>query len=241
MTNKKNEVGLVVKPKTGWIYVRKNKTKPNDPGRWNEKKRLEAVTTFLTTGNMSLTSKMCNIPYDTLVKWKASEWWKELTDKYYEEQNIALSSKLEKTLTKSIDAINDRIENGEYMYDPRSGKLKRVPAKLRDVHRVTSDLIDKTLVLRKQKHTQQVSDESTAGKLAKLAEAFAAFASGKPQEEKSVEHVVEGEFEMMPPDYQEAMQRKSDAFHDQRQEGLQEGGQVGCISQDSQERSSNPK
>ena len=80
----KDLTGLAVKPKTGWIYVRKNKNKPGDPGRWNQNKRLEAVTTYLSTGNLALTGRLCNIPDDTIRKWKASEWWQELTDKYYD-------------------------------------------------------------------------------------------------------------------------------------------------------------
>ena len=195
----------VVKPKTGWVYIRKNKTKPGEPGTWSEKKKLEVVTTYLTTGNMALVSRLCNVPYETIAKWKQMEWWNQLTDKYYEEDNIALSSQLSKTLDKTIAVINDRIADGDYEYDRKTGKLRRVPVKLRDAHRVASDLIDKQAVLRKQKTAEVVSNESTSGRLLKLAEAFAAFATGKQQEEKVISEIYEGDFKHLPENYQEAM------------------------------------
>lgn len=195
----------MARAKTGWVYVRKNKTKPHQPGIWKQEKHLEAVTTYMATGNLSLTGRLINVPLDTLNKWKASEWWKELTDKYYEEDSITLDAKLKKTLEKSLATVSDRLDNGDYQYDPKTGKLIRVPVKLRDAHKVTTDLIDKQRVLRKQPVLQDKSNESTEGRLLKLAEAFAKFATGKQQEEKVVNEIVEGEFERLPPEYQESL------------------------------------
>lgn len=225
MTKREKDItGLSVRPKHGYVYIKKAKNSPGNNGHWSQKKRMEAVTTYLSTGNLALTGRLCNIPEDTIRKWKAQDWWTQLTDKYYEEDDIALSSKLKKTLDKTIEAVNDRIENGEYLYDSRTGKLKRVPVKLRDAHRVASDLIDKQLILRKQKPVSlERSDESQAGKLAKLAEAFAAFATGKVQEEKIVNEIVEGEYHELPPNYQESI----NAFHDEREARLSEGTQLG--------------
>ena len=173
-----------------------------------------------------------------MAKWKASDWWRDAVTKVQEEDNVQLDAKLSKVLEKSLDAVNDRIENGDYIYNMKTGKLNRVPAKLKDVHRVTSDLIDRRHLLRKQPQIQE-SIQNTEQRLLKLAEAFAQFV-GKPKEEKVVNEVYEGDFATLPPEYTEAIQRsaeeKTDAIHDQRQEGLQEGGRMGSDSQDSQER-----
>ena len=162
-----------------------------------------------------------------MAKWKASDWWRDAVTKVQEEDNVQLDAKLSKVLEKSLDAVNDRIENGDYIYNMKTGKLNRVPAKLKDVHRVTSDLIDRRHLLRKQPQIQE-SIQNTEQRLLKLAEAFAQFV-GKPKEEKVVNEVIDGEFEQLPPEYQ-------DALYDQRKTQLSEGGSVGQESQDSQER-----
>jgi len=175
--------------KTGWVYVPINKNKPGVPGHWNEKKRLEAVTTFIATGNLALTGRLCNIPDDTIRKWKAQQWWQELTDRFYEEEDMELSSKLKNTLQKSIDVVNDRIQHGDFQYDQKTGKLVRVPVKLRDAHKVTADLIDKRTVLRKNQRHAEVSSDTIDSKLVKLASAFAEFVSQKPAETIDAEFV----------------------------------------------------
>jgi hypothetical protein len=197
-----------------YVYVRTKKTKPGEPGHWSDKKKIEAVTTFLATGNLVLTGKMLNVPEETLRKWKASDWWAELTDKVQEEDNLQLSAKLNKTLEKSIEAVNDRIENGEYMYDPRTGKLRRVPARLRDLHKVSTDLIDKRMLLKKARPVERVSVENVEGRLLKLAETFATLALGKTPQEKVVNEVIEGEYEHLPPEYKEAMEKPDEIVSD---------------------------
>jgi hypothetical protein len=178
---------------TGWIYVKRKKTLPGQPGTWDDKKKLEAVTTYLATGNLELTSKMINVPRKTLEVWKKHEWWNETVGQIQSEGALQLSSKLEKVVAKSLDSINDIIANGDYVYDAKRGKVVRVPPKLRDLHRVSSDLIDKQMVLAKKANKHVASEESTEGRLLKLAEQFAKFVQ-KKDVERVVNEVVEGEF-----------------------------------------------
>lgn len=178
---------------TGWIYVKRKKTLPGQPGTWNDKKKLEAVTTYLATGNLSLTSKMINVPRKTLEVWKGSDWWKDTVAEMQSEGALQLSSKLEKVVSKSLESINEILTNGDYIYDSKKGKVVRIPPKLRDLHRVSTDLIDKQMVLNKKANTQVSSEESTEGRLLKLAEQFAKFVQ-KKEVERVVNEVVEGEF-----------------------------------------------
>ena len=191
----------------GWLYVKKKKNKAHQPGHWEEKKKVEAVTTYIATGNYALTAKMINVPEPTIRFWKSQEWWKQMVEDVYQEGNLQLSSKLSKTLEKSIDAVNDRLENGDFVYNPKTGAIVRVQANLRDVHRVASDLIDKQLVLRKGQHQQVESQESTDGRLLKLAEQFAKFAQGLQGKDVTPNVIVEGEFEDVPDEIMEAANR----------------------------------
>lgn len=98
-------------------------------------------------------------------------------------------------MDKALDAVVDRIENGEYMYDPRTGDIRRVPAKMRDLQKVATDSIDRKLLLTKaSKDKQEAKQQITADHLVMLAREFAKFATGKvPDEAKDVTSVVDGE------------------------------------------------
>jgi len=172
----------------GRVYIRKKKTKPNEPGWWNDKKKLEAVTTYLAAGTLELTSAIVNIPVATLRAWKRTDWWKNYLEELQYEDNIKLDAKLEKIMNKSLDAVLDRVEHGDVMYDPRTGKQMRIPAKLRDVQKVSNDLIDKRQLLRKVnvKQERETAPQVTADHLVQLAQAFAQFASGNKEPPKEV-------------------------------------------------------
>lgn len=213
--------------KSGWIYVRKNKTKPFQPGFWPEKKKLEVLTTYLATGNFSLTSKLTNVPLDTLKKWAATPWWKERRTEIEEGDSIKLDKRLENIVEKSLAVLEDRLENGEHYLNMKTGVIQRVPVKLRDAHIVTKDLIDRRKLLQKaQRENQSKQIEQTVDdRLQKLAETFASLAlKQKPPEEKVINNVIEGEFSEFPEDFQKDLQN---AIHDQREAGLQEGAPVG--------------
>ena len=70
-----------------------------------------------------------------------------------------MDTKLTKIVDKSLDAVLDRVENGDFIYDQKSGQIKRRPAALRDIHRVATDTLSKRELLRhgvteRNEHTQ---------------------------------------------------------------------------------------
>lgn len=179
---------------------------PKSP--WTDAKKVEVVTTYLALGKAPMVEAVTGVPRGTIRQWKLLPWWDELVKQIQSEEDQELDAKLTKLINKSIDGINDRLENGEFVLDSRTGKIKRVPVKLRDVQRVASDFIDKRFVVR-DKPRAQAQAEVEADRLIKLAEQFAQFAqaiSGKNQEK-----VIEGEV--------------IDAVHEERETGLQTGGE----------------
>lgn len=129
---------------------------------------------------------MTGVPVETIRVWKRSDWWKKLVDEMQYETNVELDTKLTKVMDKALDQVMDRLENGEYMYDPRTGKVKRIPAKLRDVGKIANDMVDKKQLIRKQERQKQDGPhiQVTADHLLKLAQEFAKFATGKDIDEK---------------------------------------------------------
>ena len=184
------------------VYIRNKKTKAFDPktgkgerGTWPEAYRMKALTTFLATGSQAHTSAICGIPEETIRSWRNQEWWKDRIKEIREGENIQLDAKLTKVMDRALDAVVDRIENGEYMYDPRTGEIRRVPAKLRDVQKVAGDMIDKkTLLAKVQKGKEEQKQAITADHLVMLAREFSKFATGKEHKDvDDLKTVVEGE------------------------------------------------
>jgi hypothetical protein len=186
------------------VWVRNKKNTPYDPktgvgdrGIWPEKKRMEALTTFLATGSQAHTSAITGIPEQTIRTWRKQEWWADRIKEIKEGDTLQLDAKLTKVMDKALDAVMDRLENGEYMYDPRTGDIKRVHAKLRDVQKVAGDMIDKkTLLAKIHKGKEEQKQNITADHLVLLAREFAKFATGKEHKDvDDVKTVIEGEHE----------------------------------------------
>jgi hypothetical protein len=131
-------------------------------------------------------------------------WWSEMVDQIQTESNQELDTKLTNIIDRSLEAVNERIEGGEFILDSRTGTVKRIPVKLKDVHRVAVDLLDKRDLLRLKPH-ERMEQAATVDILKKLATQFAAWAKNNIKEPRVVEGVV------------------LSAIHDEREEGLREG------------------
>ena len=125
--------------------------------RWSDTQKIEAVTTWLMLGNLRATSRVLEIPEVTLLSWKKSEWWQEVVREITTQENLTLSNKLKKIVDKSLDIVTDRMENGDFIYDQKTGKLVRKPMLGKDVHKIAMDsLATKTKMQQIEVH-QQVS------------------------------------------------------------------------------------
>lgn len=171
------------KPNHGWVYVKKRKTKAGEGGHWPESKRVEVLTTYLSTGSPKLTVAITGVPMATFEVWKKSVWWKEMEEQIRNNEDMELSAKLKKVVDKSLETVLDRMENGDFMYDPKEGRMVRVPVKMRDTHKVMTDVIDKRMLL--QKRPTKITEHQTTvdDRLKNLAQQFAQFVTGKQQEQ----------------------------------------------------------
>jgi hypothetical protein len=181
-----------------WRYVKaptRTSITQQDRGRWAESVKLKAFAFHTACGSRVQTCREFNLPKDTLNTWMKSEWWKDQARAVQNEDHEKMDVKLTKALDKALDEVMDRIENGEYIFDPKTGKTKVVPAKLRDLNVAFNSLIDKRQLIRKQP-TKIIEQQTTAAQLQNLADQFAQFVTGKTKQEKFndlVEDVIEGE------------------------------------------------
>jgi len=173
------------------VYIKINKTKAGQTGHWKEEKRIEAVTTYLSTGNQMEVSRLTGVPIKTINQWKSSDWWKEMEKKIRSEEEQQLDAKLTKVIDKTLAKLMDSIENGDHIYDQRTGQIKRVPAKLRDLNTAFNTILDKRQLIRKQP-TKIVEQTNTATQLQNLADQFAKFVQ-KTLPEPEPMHYIEGD------------------------------------------------
>ena len=148
---------------------------------YSDAKKIEVVTTYIALGKAPMVEAVTGVPRDLIRQWKMQPWWKELELEIRSEETAELDTKLAKIVDRTLDCIIDRVDNGDFILDSRSGTIKRVPVKLKDVHRVSTDLIDKRILLRKQEYVAQ--DKTTIDDvIKKLATQFAEFALRKTKE-----------------------------------------------------------
>lgn len=153
--------------------VRRQKGKK---GWYGDSQKIEAVQMYLMIGSMPPVAAALKIDLNTLNKWRYTEWWRELTAQIKQEGRVQLNGRLQKIVSKSLDVIEDRLENGDFQYDPKTGEMVRKPINARDALRIGSDFIDKSVkldsVTREEQNEQAVED-----RLKTLADAFASFAN----------------------------------------------------------------
>jgi hypothetical protein len=145
---------------------------------WSDSQKTEAVQTYMILGSLKLVAGALKIPFDTLKVWKQSEWWKQMEGDLRTQDDLQLSARLTKIVNRSYDVIEDRMEHGDFVYDQKSGKMKRKPVSMRDAHKVAIDLMDKkdTLVDRHMKG-ETITTDKIEKTLADLAANFAKIAN----------------------------------------------------------------
>lgn len=133
----------------------RNRRKVHVPGKpWPIDKRVEVVSHWLVLGNMKQVAAVTGVPYDLIRKWKAEQWWTDMVAEIRATQNLELDHKMSNIVNKSLDAVLDRVENGDFIYDQKSGEIRRKPAALRDLHRVSVDILTKREVIRTDAPTE---------------------------------------------------------------------------------------
>lgn len=174
---------------------------------WSDSQKIEIVTTYLALGgNIALTAATMKIPATNIYQWRRTEWWHNIEEEIKKQERLTLSVSLKSLSDKALTAVNDRLENGDWIYNQKTGELLRKPVAMKDAHKVASEMIDKRIKI-DQKDTFTVAQENIQDKLNQLAKSFSELASKKPQ-------LIAQEI-----DFKE----KEDAVYEEREEGLQDG------------------
>jgi hypothetical protein len=174
------------------LSLSRQKAKHRKHATWPPEKRIEVVSQYLVLGNMALVAAVTGVDHSLIRAWKAQPWWKDYENQIRATENVQMDTKLSKIVDKSLDAVLDRVENGDFIYDNKSGEIKRKPVNMKDAAKVSVDLITKRELLRgnatERKETTQVS---VADQLKELALEFAKWQNPKKQPDLELVEIVD--------------------------------------------------
>lgn len=158
------------------VVIKKQVGRPRKEARhkaeWHpEEKRIEACTLFAATGSITKTAALCKVPAGTVRRWKDEDWWDEISQRIRREENESTDKKFSTIVDKALSKIEERIENGDYVYDIKKGVAVPVPVGARDLAIVTGTLFDKRQLLRGEA-TKISKNVNTEEHLNQLAERF---------------------------------------------------------------------
>lgn len=173
---------------------------------WEEK--ADAAQRYMLNGNMRLVSEMTGIPYQTLCDWKKSEWWGSMMDEIRLMRKAKTGTKLNDIVSTSLELLQDRLENGDWVLNNKTGEMTRRPVSLRDAAGMTNALMTRQLQMEELAERMEHRKETVQETLNMLAREFTKMNKQiAKQSATTIEYVeIDG-----------------NAIHDERQTGLQEG------------------
>lgn len=190
--------------------------------RWySDAQKIEAVKLWLVTGNLVVTAATLNIPLPTLKEWRYTKWWDEIVSEIRVEGTLQLSNKLKAVAEKAIGVTLDRLDNGDWIMNQKTGVLERKPVAMRDAYQVAAGLLDRHMEL-DRKPQEEAQNQKTQDRLEALAKAFEKFAGKIPKNE-----VIDVEFKDAIP---EEASRQSGQEEPSREGELHEPDQRGAVS-----------
>lgn len=165
-------------------------------------KRMDVVAMYMLLGNLRVVSEQTGVSYATLVDWKKSDWWPDMVDQIKRQRKGKTNSSLTKIIEQSLDVMQDRLENGDYILNNKTGEIVRKPVGVREATTIATNLLQRQIQLEELAEKSEKTSDSVNETLALLAKEFQ-----KWNTKQKRNNATDIEY----------------AIHDQRQERLQEG------------------
>lgn len=141
---------------------------------YSAKTKYEAVVLHKMTGNITGVARHLGIPLGTVQSWYRQDWWKEVEEEIRKEAKSKLGTNLQKIVDRAFEEVQDRLENGEWIYDQKQGQLKRKPIGAHTANQILKDSLDKQFFMEKLQKDEEkdTKNEEVSQRLLKLAEEF---------------------------------------------------------------------
>ena len=154
--------------------------KPN--GTWAPEKKIEVVTKWLALGSLKQVAADTGVDYGLIRKWRTQAWWSEIEAEVRASRHMQVDNKLSRIVDKSLALLQDRLENGDFVLNQKTGEVMRKPISIRDANKVAVDMLTRQVA--QQKLEVEVKDtnqkQTIQDQLKMLAEEFSKFNGKAP-------------------------------------------------------------
>ena len=151
-------------------------------GKWSPEKKIEVVTKWLAIGNLRQVSEDTGVSYGLMRRWRIEPWWQEIEAEIKASRHTQVDNKLSKIVDKSLELLQDRLENGDFVLNQKTGEVFRKPISIRDANKVAVDMLTRQVAQEKlQVEVKDTNQKQTIqDQLKLLADEFAKFNGKAP-------------------------------------------------------------
>lgn len=141
---------------------------PGGATHWDEKKKIEVLQAYILLGQLRMAAATCGVPEPTVKVWRQSQWWKDMEYELRRSSKIQLSTKLNEIVGKAAEQLKDRVENGDFIYNPRTKEFTRKPISAEHANRIVANQIDRMQAIDKSAHAEKIDPDDIKARLDKL-------------------------------------------------------------------------
>lgn len=121
---------------------------------WDTK--MHAAIAYLMTGSSVEAGRITDVPDRTIRSWMQQPWWEDLLTEAKTVKQKELDAIWTSLIHKVVDKLRDRINDGDAVLT-RTGEVKYVPIKAKDLAFVMALAVDKRALLRGQATSRRES------------------------------------------------------------------------------------
>ena len=147
----------------------------DEKNQWTYETKLLVADILQQTQNLRTAAELTDVHINTIKVWTESEWWPEIVEKTKRIARAELNSRLTKIVDLALSRIEDRLENGDYVMNNKTGEIIRKPVSLRDANQVAKDILGQQIDIQKMEREEIKIDSSVSDILKNLATEFAKF------------------------------------------------------------------
>ena len=100
--------------------------------KYSQRDREKAAIAYLVHRNSKAAGKECGVPPSTIRTWTQTTEFQELLDTVRDSAGDQARARIRRLLSRALDEVQDRLNNGNVVRDRKSGAIVRVPVRARD-------------------------------------------------------------------------------------------------------------
>lgn len=133
---------------------------------WSQAIKLEFAAKYAVTGNWRQAAKDLGVPFETAKSWRYNApWFQAAVKDYKQNMSEVEEAETDELIRQAKREMADRLKEGNYVYDRKTGKMVRQPVSLRELgqaHKDLSKLRMETEDRNKGRHKTETMEEKLA-------------------------------------------------------------------------------